>query len=386
MGFQPFEAQSIFAFGPHQTNYQTPVAPSASPKNYRWITKEGYEKAGTVFGKTDNSGYSTGSVRATEQWNNRDETTFAAKEMLTYQLLGIRAYDAFGVAATPTVVVASEVWLHTFSLLDVFTTSQLPSRPLHQKIAEPSNANQVHDRNMPSMVYDTFQITDQDQAANLILNSTWRGSGKIVETLNSTPYVIFYGGSRHVWQESDIAAEHKIPINRRAAVVRIYPQVDFGGSVIATTCLTRGFEININENLLVDAGYEGCALFQDDDPEKGAIAGSMPSGGQDVTANLNLVADSAIIQALQPLEKAKTSDKFSIQIEFDGPEIGSTGENHNALFKLNNVSLESLSDPAVVGGQQGVALGLKLLDSANALPLTLELQTNVASFATYVAA
>lgn len=387
MGFQPFEAQSIFALGPHQTNYQTPVAPSASPKNYRWIEKNGYEKAGITFGKSDNAGWSTGSPRATRQRNNRDETVFSATEILTYQLAGIRLYDAFGVAATPEVVVTSEVWKHIFSLLDIFTTSQLPSRPLHQKIGEPAlNSNRVHDRNMPSMVYETLRITDQTDQADLQIESAWRGSGQVTEDLGNNPYVYFYGGSKHVWHYDDIDDAHKVPINRRAGVITIYPQVDFGGTPITTTCLGRGFSINLNENLNVDAGYEGCAKFQDDDPEKGAIAGAMTSGGQTVEAEVNLVADSAIIQALEPLERAKTSDEFSATIRFEGPEIGVTGEMHDLIFKMNKISIATLGDPAVTGNQQGIALGLKLLDSNGVPPLTAELITNVASFATYIAA
>ena len=294
--------------------------------------------------------------------------------------------EVYGVAATPEVLSAGAVWKHIFSLLDVFNTSQLPSRPLHQKIGEPAlNANQVHDRNISSMVYETLRITDETDQADLQIESAWRGSGRVLETLNAATYVAFYGGSKNVWHYDDIAAAHKIPINRRSAVVTIYPQIDFGGTPIATTCLTRGFGIELNENLNVDAGYEGCAFFQDDDPEKGAVAGSMTSQGQTVSANLNLVADSAIIQALAPLEKAKTSDEFSVTIEFDGPVI-SGADTHNLIFKMNKVAVESLGDPAVTGGQQGIALGLKLLDSNAIPPLTAELITNVADFATYIAA
>jgi hypothetical protein len=311
---------------------------------------------------------------------------FSATEILTYQLAGIRLYDAFGVAATPTVVAVGAVWKHVFSLLDAHTTAQLPSRPLHQKIGEPAlNTNRVHDRNFPSMVYEALRITDETDQADLQIESTWRGSGQVTEDLGNNPYVKFYGTGRHVWHYDDIADEHKVPINRRSAVVTIYPQKDFGGTPIATVCLTRGFGIDLNENLQVDAGYEGCALFQDGDPELGAIAGSMPSGGQTVTATLNLVADSAIVQALEPLKKAKSSDEFSVTIDFEGPEI-SGGHNHDLLFKMNKVAIDSLGDPTVTGGQQGVALGLKLLASGNVMPLTAELTTNVASFATYIAA
>jgi len=112
MGKRYSSSQALFAFGPHQTNFQTLVAPSGSPKNYRQVVKEGYDFATYDSGSTDNAGESTGYAFPDEIYPTRDSTTASAVEQLTFQLLGIRAFDAFGVVTSAKHFSISKEFLH----------------------------------------------------------------------------------------------------------------------------------------------------------------------------------------------------------------------------------------------------------------------------------
>lgn len=380
MGVRYSEAQSIFAFGPHQTNFQTEAAPASAPPNFRWVTKDGYAKATFNSPNVNNAGESTGLALPDKTYKDRDETTFQANEQLTYQLLGLRAYDAFGVAATPVVVIAAAVWKHVFTLLDPFVGAALPSRPLASKVAEPAlSTNEIYNARFPSMTYSRFTVTDASDKPNLSLDSEWQGSGRLIE-----PSAIqFYGAGKHVLQRGEIVTEEAI--NKRGGVATIYPLINFGGTPIATNCIIREFTATINENLNVEGGYAGCALFQDDNPLLGAVAGSLDSTGQTVTYDILLIADSAVLQSFPVHPRLKAGTEFSLKQVYTGSVI-SGAETHKAEFKLSRAVIASVEWVAVDGGSQGIRIVTEPLAVGNAMPFSLELTTNVASFATYVGA
>lgn len=385
MGVTYPESTSVFAFGPHQTNYTTPVAPDDDPKNYRLVVKDGYEKPSYSDPNVPNTGKSTGLALPDKTRKDRAVSGFTAVEELTFQLLGIRAYDAFGVAATPEVVVADEVWKHIFSLLDAQSGATLQTRPLAYKVGESASAaNKILDAELRSMMYQRLTITNSAADPSLVADSEWIGSGELIEDYADilASDVKFWGGGRHVWHESDIAAAHKTNINKLAALIKIYPQVDFGGTPVNSECILDTFNLTINEN--VELNYN-CARFQDGDPTKAAIAGSGNSSGQTVGFEATVQADSEFVQTLDIYERIKSGTPFSITIEFDGGEIGSSGENHMALFKINRTTIDDHSwVPAL--GKQGIRFVTSPLASGNSFPLSLELQTNVANFSSYIAA
>lgn len=385
MGYRQSEKASVFARGPRQTNYTTEVAPASSPKNYRWITKDGYAKAGFRSNSIDNAGQSTGSALPDKVYKDRDETDFQADEQLTFQLLGLLANDAYGVTAAPVVVVASQAWKHVFSLLDPFVSAVLPSRPIVSKVGE-SNVvgNTITDARLPSMVVETWTISDGGNLPNLLSSISYRGSGQYIEDLTQAipSGVKFYGTGRHVFNRAELGAEVDIP--KRSGIATIYPLENFGGTAISTECIVRGFTQTINSNLNVEGGYGRCGRYQDNDTTKGAIADTMNSTGQTVSLEITIVADADAINDFDLIERVKSGDAFSMKMAYKGALITGTTF-HLAEFKLSKASIASFEWVPLEGGEQGLRIVTTPLATGNTLPLTLELTTNVENFNTYIA-
>ncbi|MDQ3747968.1 MAG: hypothetical protein M3367_02970 [Acidobacteriota bacterium] len=373
------EKNSIFAFGPHQTNFQTMAANTTTPPNWRFIVKDGYAKAGFDSPNRNNAGESTGLALPDKTTKDKDSTTFSASEQLTYQLLGLRAYDAFGVTATPVVLAVGLAWEHNFSLLDPFVSAALPSRPLASKVGEPALAsNAIYNALFPAMTYNVFTITDGSDKSNLSLDSEWLGSGQITEPSG----ILFYGAGKHVLgsSSSELTEDN---INKNAGVLTIFPNISYGGTAIATTCLVRGFTATINENLNVDGAYAGCGLFQDGNPNLGAIAGSLDSTGQTVSVEFTMVADSATLQAFSVNARLKAGTQFSAKMIYTGGLITGT-HYHKATFGLSKAVISSAEWVSLEGGVQGIRIVTEPLAAGNLMPFTLNLITDVADFATYI--
>lgn len=384
MGKRYSSSQALFAFGPHQTNFQTVVAPSTIKPNYRQIVKEGYDVAEYDSGSTDNSGESTGSVFPDEIYPTRDTTAFSAVEQLTYQLLGIRLFDAMGVVTTEVLSVGA-VWRHTFTLLDPTVAAALPSRPLAIKGGgDPAAAtNQIYDALMPSMVFNRLTIAADSTSdkPNLQADSEWIGSGQF-----TTPSgVNFVQTPVHVWNKGALGAAHKTNINKLGGIVTFYPNADLGGTPVATECIVRNQTTTINENINTDGGYGVCGLFQDGDPTKGAIASSLDTGGQTIESSLTLDADSQFLIDFNFYNRLKAKTPFSLKTVYTGPLIA-TGFNHKVTFNINKAVITGHGFPDVAGGKRGLSLNLALLANGNIMPFSVVLETNVENFATYVGA
>ncbi|HXG84089.1 MAG TPA: hypothetical protein VNI84_08685 [Pyrinomonadaceae bacterium] len=385
MGKRYSSKQSLFAFGPRQTNFQTEAANAVN--NWRFLVKEGYAKASFDSPNVNNAGESTGLALPDKTYKDKDTSGFSAVEQLTFQLLGIRANDAFGVTATPVVVVAGAtgapplVIRHRFSLLDPFTSAALPARALASKVAEPAVAsNEIYNARFPSMTYNRFTISDSGDKPNLTLDSEWVGSGQMTEPSG----IQFYGTGKHVLGTAT-GEINETPINKRSGVTTIYPQAGYLGTAILTNCLSRGVTNTINENLNTDGGYAGCALFQDGDPRKGAIAGSLDSTGQTVAYEITLVADSDILQGFKVNQRLKAGTEFSMKTAYTGPVI-SGAETHKATFGLSRAVIASAEWVDLEGGTQGIRIVTEPLANGNFSPFDLELISNVADFNTYVGA
>ena len=382
MGKKYAAAQAIFALGPHQANFQTDAVFDDDPKNCRQIVKEGYDFAEFDSASVDNAGESTGSALPDEIYPTRDSTRASAVQQLSFQLLGIHAFDAFGIVTTE-VVLANQVWKHTFELLDPFINAILPCRPLIIKgggeVAV--QANQIYDALMKSMTYSRFTLTadSSSQKPNLQLSSEWVGSGQFTEPSN----LQFFGTGGKVIGRKDIIAAHNARINKFGGVVTFYPEEEFAGGAIATDCIVRNFSTSIDEGLNVEGGYGVCGLFQDGDPTKGAIAGSLDTGGQKVDSSVTMDADSDFISDFELYERIKKKTPFSMKTVYTG-DIITGAHRHKATFLYRKAAVVGHGFPEIAGGKRGLNLNLGMLSQGNKQPFALELITNVADFGTYM--
>lgn len=325
MGVRYFESNSIFAWGPRQSDFRTIPTPDDDPKNYVWLTKYGYAKFRYSSPNIPNEGLSTGLPQPDETSKGEDATSGDVSEPLTYQNLAVRGADFMGVFSTQ-VVVATKVWTQSISLLDLLSGANLPVRPLATKVGEPASAaNKIYDGLFPSLMGNTFNVTNEGGAErpSLTLNSTYVGDGRFIEDDSQVlgSGVKFLGTGRHVWNRNDIAAAAKTDINKRGAIITIFPEVDFGGTPVNTECILGDFNLGLDNRLTPNYN---CGFFQDDDPLLGAVAGAIESAGQTVTLDMSVMADADFVQSLELYRRIKSGDPFSVKIAFPGGAIATT--------------------------------------------------------------
>lgn len=368
------ESQSVFAWGKLQTNYTTEVA--IANDGFRQICKEGYEKPVFSSPNVGNEGYSTGSAFATKTSKDKDDVTFSGSERATFELLGFLAAMGFGVVASPTTVTTG-VYTQLFSLLDPFISDVLPTRPLVSKVGEPAiSGNRVHDVRFPSMMNETLTFSNAGNNPDLQVSGSFRGSGKRVNPSG----VQFYGSGKDVLHDDEMT-EHFV--KRTAGTLTLNDGAAFGGADVELGCDFRDTTITINQNLNTEAGYEGCALFQDDDPDKGAIRGKMTTKGQTVTWESTMVLSPALVTDFDPVEKMIEGAAISAKLKFIGAAI-TVDHDFEATFTLNKAVIDEVELVQVDGGTQGIRIKTKPLAVSNTMPLTLLLKTDVANFNTYV--
>ena len=368
-------AQSVFAWGKVQTNYTTEVA--IANDGFRQICKEGYDKPVFSSPNVNNQGYSTGSAFATKTTKDKDDVTFSGTERATFESLGFHAVGAFGTVAAPTEVVEDTVFTQLFSLLDPFVTDQLPCRPLVSKVGEPAlEANRIHDVRFPSMTCEQISFSNEGNSPDMQINGSWRGSGKRVNPSG----VQFYGAGKDVLHDDEMT-EHFI--KRTAGTLTLNDDESMGGTDVELGCDFRSTNITINEELLADAGYEGCALFQDDDPNKGAIRGSMRTKGQTVTFETIAVLSPGLVTDFDPVEKMIAGAVISAELKYIG---GVINESHDfeATFTLNKAVIATAELVEVDGGTQGIKITTEPLAVGNIMPLTLLIKSDVPNFNAYV--
>lgn len=368
------EALSVFAWGKIQTNYTTEVA--IANDGFRQICKEGYEKPVFTSPNVGNEGYSTGSAYATKTSKDKDDVTFQGSERATFELLGFYAAMCFGVVGSPTTV-TSGVYTQLFSLLNPFVSDVLPTRPLVSKIGEPAiSGNVVHDVRFPSMTNEQITFSNQGNGPDMTVQGSWRGSGERVNPSG----VQFYGSGKDVLHDDEMT-EHFI--KRTAGTLTLNDAASMGGSDLALGCDFRDTVITINQNLNTDAGYEGCGRFQDDDPELGAIRGSMKTKGQTVVWESTMVLSPDLVANFDPVEKMIAGAVISAEQKYTGGEI-TTGHNFEATFTLNKAVIAETELVQVDGGTQGIRIKTLPMAVGNTLPLTLLLKSDVPNFNSYV--
>lgn len=365
-------AESLFALGKLQTNYTTEVV--IANDEFRQLVKDGYDKPVFSSPNVTNAGQSTGSAYATKVSKDKDDVTFSGTERGTFQALGFHAVGSFGNYATPVVISAGAVWQHTFTLLSPFVTSALPTRPLASKVGDPVvTANRVFDVRFPSMMYEDITFSAEGNAADLQIASNWRGSGKRVVPSG----VQFIGAGKDVLLDSEITENY---IRKSAGVLTLNDDAALAGSNTLPGCGVRDTIIKINENLNTD-NYN-CPLFQDGNPDRGAIRGEMLSGGQTIEFSTTMLLTPSIATDFDPLAKLYSGASVSVKIKFTGALI--TGIYfHEATFTLNKGVIASM-ELVDYDGIQGVRLVFEPLAVSDIMPLSLVIQTDVANFNTYV--
>jgi hypothetical protein len=156
-----------------------------------------------------------------------------------------------------------------------------------------------------------------------------------------------------------------------------------GGDDVALGCDFRSANITINENLNTDAGYEGCALFQDDDPNLGAIRGGMRTRGQTVTFEAICVLTPGLVTDFDPVEKMIAGAIISAELKYVGGAINVTHD-FEATFNLNKAVIATAELVDVDDGIQGIRITTEPLAVGNVMPLTLLVKSDVPNFNAYV--
>lgn len=369
--------QNLFARGPHQTDYKTETA--IADNSFRQIVQQGYSKPQYDSPNVPNEGESTGTAYSSITYKDKDMVAWqGVQEQLTFQLLGLLAYDAFGVTTTAVIDAFGGVFKHTFKLLDPHVSNVLPVRPIFAKTGDPVlDANNIYNKRYPSMMVSAFSLTDSGDKPNLVSTTDYQGSGAEIDPSGVQPY----GAGKDIVHQTEYSPFEE-PI-RKKGLATIYPAANLGGTAIATDCLMKSFSASINENLDQENAYN-CVRYQDGNNKLGQIAGQMYVGRQEVSYEFTMIADSAMIAAFDLKNRLKAGTEFSLKNLFEGSVFFNTFK-HEAVLKLMKAKIASINWQEVGGGTEGFTIQTQPLSNGNVMPLELDVQTNVADFATYIA-
>lgn len=364
------ESANIFALSAiPQTNYQTPLAGTSSPKNFRQIEKNDRNLSKYTPAAADNRGYSTGTPYPTRRTLEAHDFDASFTEDMSSQLLGERARAGFGTIETE-VVEPGEAWKHTFEMLNPQNSAQLPAYGYAEKTAESGSRPTAYDARYDSLVCGNFAASGSGKSL-LQLATQWKGSGK--RTVPSG--VQFFGVGSEVILIEDMVQNY---FRNTAAAMKLYPQVALGGSVHNFNCNFRDFQATINWNLLVEAGYLGCGLYQTTgNSESGAIRGKCEVGDPTVQFNFTVVEEDGYVDDLYAFLQSMSS--ISARLDYEGSII--TGSvKHKASWILNAANIVDI-EHAPQDGENGFRITTEPLALGQDMPFTLELINNVSSYA-----
>lgn len=364
------ESANIFALSAiPQANYTTPLVGATAPKNFRQVEKTDRTLANYSTGAADNRGYSTGTPYPTRRTLETHDVTTSFTEDLSSQLLGERAYAGFGSIQTEDEE-PGEAWKHTFEMLNPQVSDQLPAYGYVEKTAESGSRPSAHDVRFDSLVCGNFAV--QGQGRSIVQGTTqWNGSGK----RTAPSGVTFFGGGSEVILLEDMIQNY---FRNTAASLNLYPQKELGGSVHAFNCNFRDFNFSVNWNLLLEAGYLGCAQYQDAaNPESGSVRGACKVGDPTVQFNFTALMEDGYDATL--FNMLKTMQSVSAQLDYEGSVI--TGiVKHKASFILNAANIISVEHTAV-DGENALRITTEPLALGQIMPVSLELINNVSSYA-----
>ncbi len=360
---------NIFALSAQaQADYQTPLTPSTGTKLHRQIEKSDRQLAKYTAPASDNRGYSTGTPYPTRKTLDSHDVTMQLTEDLSSQLLGERALAGMGEVTTQEIT-AAETWEHTFKMLNPQASAQLPAYDYFEKEGEDASRPNAHNVEFPSMVCENFAVTGQGRAL-LQAATSWRGSGKRI----SPSPITFFGAGSEVILIEDMVHNY---FRNSAAKLNLYPQVNLGGVAHEVLCDFRDFEFSISWNLLAEAGYLGCGIFQEtDNSESGAVRGKLEIGDPNVQFNFTILNnDDYDADAL-----LQTMASISASLKYEGSIIESTNR-HSAEFKLLHANIVDI-DHTEVDGENAVRITTEPLALGQVMPVELVVQNDVESYAT----
>ncbi|HUF02783.1 MAG TPA: hypothetical protein VMM38_01265 [Aridibacter sp.] len=360
---------NIFALSAQpQVDYQTVLAPGTAPKVHRQLEKTDRQLAKYSAPASDNRGYSTGTPYPTRKTLDSHDVTVQLTEDLSSQLLGERALAGFGEVATVEKTVG-QTYEHTFTMLNPQASAQPPAYDYVEKQGEDAARPNAHNVEFPSMVCESFSVSGQGRAL-LQASSSWRGSGK---RISPSPLDFFGGGSEVILLEDMV---HNF-FRNTAAKLKLYPQINLGGTVHEVNCDFRDFEFSIAWNLLAEAGYLGCGLFQvAGDSESGAIRGKCEIGDPTASFNFTIIDN----DAYNAYDKLQTMASISASLKYEGSVIEGANK-HFADFRLLHANIADI-DHTEVDGENALRMTTEPLALGQVMPVELVVQNDVSSYAT----
>lgn len=365
------ESSNIFALSAvSQANYQTDLAGNTVTKNYRQIDKNDRNFAKYSVATSDNKGHSTGTPYPTRKEIESHDVTFTLTEDLSSQLLPERAKAGMGILESEETV-EDEVYTHTAKLLNPQDNSQQPAYGYVEKAGESASRPNARNNKYPSCVCGQFAVKGSGKAV-LQSTTTWNGSGKRIKPSG----IKFFGANNHVILLEEMVNNY---FKNTMAKLRLFPQKELGGSAFQVGCAFRDFEVSVNQQLLLEAGYLGCGLFQTaGNSNSGAIRGKAEVGEQAVQFNFTIIDDDAY-DAYEYLQEMKS---MSADLKYEGSDIITVEETtykHSALWKLIHGNIVDI-DPTTVDGENALRITTEPLALGQIMPVELVVVNNVASY------
>ena len=385
----PRETGRFFALSKlPETAYGVGVAPASAPKNYEQIAKEGYKLAKYGVTPVTNEGFSTGSDYADQSRPSVHDVTQDFSERATSQSIGRRLLDAFGDYTVSQV--AAGVFLHTFKPLKPQSEADLPSRTYVEKVSEPAlDIDIIHDLMYPGFKCNTFSLNSptspQENGAYLMSAASYVGSGKQLGSavaVQTGSGVNFEKAPSHVVMDRDKAENY---FQSTAGVIRLFPNANLGGAVVLPGCDFRGFNINHNNNLLTEQGYQGCAKFQDqNDPESGSVRGDLRKGKSQTDIGFMALVSKSLAQSFNPMQRLRKQSIFSADLTWKGgliANVAGVDYFHQLVCEMNKLTINDF-DYDATDTLDMYSIKAATLAAGSVQPFAFKLQNNVPSYLT----
>lgn len=361
------KSQRNYAFGKKPqvalnglTAYQSPYPAPATvaPLDYWRVIAEGDSLAQITPKTLDNKGYATGSENATEQYLIRHEMSVSHSMRVNSWLAGWLGLFGLGQASSVLPAgAASPTKRHTSTPLPKKTDMQLPAFPYVEDVG--GAYNEIY----PSCVIN--QMTLKGNTSNyLMADLDIRGSGKRIQAAG----INFENPTQHVERQTELV----FWFNTQAALT-----ITDNGTPINIGCDYLEFELQVNNNLAVDAGYlDGCNRYQTDGvTTSGQIASEMHIG--DRTYSLKFTAlfkpGTHYLPALMDQRPLVWTQKYT------GPLIQGAF-NHDLTLSAALTQYEAVNRGFNSAGYLQVDVTPKVLESVNGETISMVTTNNVASY------
>lgn len=341
----------------YQSPYPTPYATSA-PLAFWRVVAEDNELAEITPKVIDNKGYATGSENATEEHLIRHELSFRKSFRLNSWNAGWLGLFALGqvVSALPSGA-SNPVKRHTSVPLPKRTDMQLPAFPYVEDVGG------AYSEIFPSCVINGMTI--KGNTSNFVMaDLDIRGSGKRIQNAG----INFEAPNQHVEELTGLATF----FNTQATLT-----ITDDSTPINIGCDYLEFELQVLNNLLVDAGYlDGCSRYQTDgNTNSGQIASEMNVGDRVYALKYTALfkPNSHYLPALMDQRPLTWGMKYT------GPVI-SGGFNHDVEFKAALTKYKAAKRGFNKDGLLIVDVTPTVLESATGETISMVTTNNVAAY------